>query len=144
MSTETKRNPVEYTNVELTEARKKIANVPVHVLENTIKIIEAAIQRNAFNRPDEMTLVGTNYDSLKNGFKMALDMTRKELQEAEEKKLETIEEGSENVSEEGSEDVSVPADVHVNEVSEVPPVVEIKEVSEESTTEFKVTSNLGF
>lgn len=132
MSTETNSTPVaqvEYTENERVETRKKVANVPIQVLENTLKIIEAAIQRNSFNRPDEMTFVGSNYDTLKAGLKMALDMTRKEMADAKSKKLETIDEEDED------EDVSV-------EIKEVP--VEIKEIKEVPVEEFNVTSSLGF
>jgi RNA processing factor Prp31 len=134
--------PAEFTEEERTEARKKVANVPINVLENTIKILEAAIQRNAFNRPDEMTFVGTNYDTLKGGLKMALEMTRKEMVEAvetEDKKLETIDEEDSDLN----DLPELVAEVENIPVVEVVPV-EIKEVSEEPSTEFKVTSSLGF
>jgi hypothetical protein len=112
--------PVEFTEEEHTEARKKVANVPINVLENTIKIIEAAIKRNAFNRPEEITFVGSNYDTLKSGLKMALEMTRKEMKGNEVKKseLETI---AEEVSETPDD---LPELVHAVEKASV----EIKEV----------------
>ena len=81
-----------YTELEKSEAFKKNATLSVSVLANLVKIVEAAVQRGAFNKPNEMTFVGSTYDIISGGLMQALAVTKKEL---DDKKLETIAEEDE-------------------------------------------------
>ena len=93
----------DFTEIEKTEGNKKVANVPIHILVNTLTIIDVANKRGAY-KSEELTFVGSIYDILSRGVKSAYELSRTEIKEENEKKenekLETVTEKLETVTDE--------------------------------------------